>query len=53
MTRSAAAAEQVIQVDGEYAVYAWNPGVVDGGLMEKIADGFGEFALAECRQNLS
>lgn len=39
--------------DGEYPVFAWNPGVPDGGLMEKIADNFGEFALRECRQNLS
>ena len=30
----------------------WNPGVPDGGLMEKIADGYGEFALTECRQKL-
>ncbi|MGW4271085.1 SMI1/KNR4 family protein [Streptomyces seoulensis] len=36
--------------DGEYPVYAWNPGVLDGGLMEKIADNFGIFALDECRQ---
>ncbi|MGP4008616.1 SMI1/KNR4 family protein [Streptomyces sp. 4N124] len=39
--------------DGEYPVFAWNPGVLDGGLMEKIADSFGEFALKECQQNLS
>ncbi|MER6179796.1 hypothetical protein [Streptomyces sp. NPDC001652] len=39
--------------DGEYPVLAWNPGVVDGGLMEKIADSFGEFALQECEQKLS
>ncbi|MFF4062069.1 SMI1/KNR4 family protein [Streptomyces sp. NPDC001668] len=39
--------------DGEYPVLAWNPGVLDGGLMEKIADSYGEFALTECRQNLS
>jgi hypothetical protein len=39
--------------DGEYPVFAWNPGVLDGGLMEKIADSFGEFALRECQQNLS
>jgi hypothetical protein len=34
-------------------VFAWNPGVLDGGLMEKIADSFGEFALKECQQKLS
>ncbi|MGX1476831.1 UNVERIFIED_CONTAM: hypothetical protein RKD50_005639 [Streptomyces canus] len=39
--------------DGEYPVFAWNPGVLDGGLMEKIADSYGEFALTECRQKLS
>lgn len=39
--------------DSEYPVLAWNPGVPDGGLMEKIADSCGEFALTECRQNLS
>ena len=39
--------------DGEYPVLAWHPGVLDGGLMERIADSFGEFALDECRQNLS
>jgi hypothetical protein len=39
--------------DGEYPVFAWNPGVLDGGLMEKIADSFGEFALQECEQKLS
>ncbi|MFI6545289.1 SMI1/KNR4 family protein [Streptomyces prunicolor] len=39
--------------DGEYPVFAWNPGVSAGGLMEKIADSFGEFALKECLQNLS
>ncbi|MCT9083799.1 SMI1/KNR4 family protein [Streptomyces fulvoviolaceus] len=39
--------------DGEYPVFAWNPGVLDGGLMEKIADSLGEFALKECQQNLS
>ncbi|WP_327720890.1 hypothetical protein OG381_40245 [Streptomyces sp. NBC_00490] len=38
--------------DGEYPVFAWNPGVLDGGLMEKIADSFGEFALEECEQKL-
>ncbi|MDV9169599.1 SMI1/KNR4 family protein [Streptomyces sp. W16] len=38
--------------DGEYPVLTWNPGVPDGGLMEKIADSYGEFALAECRRNL-
>ncbi|MGX9891314.1 SMI1/KNR4 family protein [Streptomyces sp. NPDC002276] len=38
--------------DGEYPVLAWNPGVPDGGLMERIADSYGEFALAECRQKL-
>ncbi|GAA2407075.1 hypothetical protein GCM10010255_47850 [Streptomyces coeruleofuscus] len=36
----------------EFPVYAWNPGVLDGGLMEKVADDFGSFALAECRQAL-
>ncbi|MGW3289471.1 SMI1/KNR4 family protein [Streptomyces sp. NPDC001002] len=39
--------------DGEYPVYAWNTGVLNGGLMEKIADSYGEFALAECQQKLS
>ncbi|MFF4845285.1 SMI1/KNR4 family protein [Streptomyces collinus] len=39
--------------DGEYPVFAWNPGVLEGGVMERIADSFGEFALNECRQNLS
>ncbi|WP_369387207.1 SMI1/KNR4 family protein [Streptomyces sp. CG1] len=39
--------------EGEYPVFAWNPGVPEGGLMEKVADSFGEFALSECRQNLS
>ncbi|MFF4035193.1 SMI1/KNR4 family protein [Streptomyces sviceus] len=39
--------------DGEYPVFAWNPGVLDGGLMERIADSFGEFALKECREKLS
>ncbi|MEU5891306.1 SMI1/KNR4 family protein [Streptomyces sp. NPDC047461] len=39
--------------DGEYPVFAWNPGVVDGGLMEKIADSFGQVALEECEQKLS
>ncbi|MDH6440681.1 hypothetical protein M2158_009222 [Streptomyces sp. SAI-144] len=39
--------------DGEYPVFAWNPGVLDGGLMEKIADSFGEFVLKECQQNLT
>lgn len=39
--------------DGEYPVFAWNPGVPAGGLMEKIANSFGEFALKECLQNLS
>ncbi|WP_328501960.1 SMI1/KNR4 family protein [Streptomyces sp. NBC_00457] len=39
--------------DGEYPVFTWNPGALDGGLMEKIADSFGEFALKECQQNLS
>ncbi|MGW4909506.1 SMI1/KNR4 family protein [Streptomyces sp. NPDC004270] len=38
--------------DGEYPVYAWNPGVPEGGRMERIADSFGEFALDECRRNL-
>ncbi|WP_043676873.1 SMI1/KNR4 family protein [Streptomyces xylophagus] len=38
--------------DGEYPVLTWNPGVLDGGLVEKIADSYGEFALAECRRNL-
>ncbi|WP_089099412.1 SMI1/KNR4 family protein [Streptomyces hyaluromycini] len=38
---------------GEYPVYAWNPGIPDGGRMEKLADSFGEFALNECRQSLS
>ncbi|MER7051380.1 SMI1/KNR4 family protein [Streptomyces sp. NPDC000351] len=33
---------------GEYAVYAWNPGVLKGGAMERIADNFGSFALTEC-----
>ncbi|MGR4850784.1 SMI1/KNR4 family protein [Streptomyces sp. LARHCF252] len=37
----------------EFPVYSWNPGVLDGGLMEKVADDFGSFALAECRQALS
>ncbi|MFI7399731.1 SMI1/KNR4 family protein [Streptomyces sp. NPDC049541] len=37
---------------GEYPVYAWNPGVLEGGLMEKVSDNFGEFTLAECRQKL-
>ncbi|GGW23379.1 hypothetical protein [Streptomyces alanosinicus] len=36
----------------EYPVFAWNPGVPEGGLTEKVADTFGEFALSECRQNL-
>lgn len=36
----------------EFPVYAWNPGVLEGGLMEKVADDFGSFALAECRQAL-
>lgn len=39
--------------DGEYPVFAWNPGVLDGGLVERLADSYGEFALAECRQKLS
>ncbi|WSQ11257.1 SMI1/KNR4 family protein [Streptomyces sp. NBC_01231] len=39
--------------DGEYPVFAWNPGVLDGGLMERIADSFGEFALKECQEKLS
>ncbi|MEU3981702.1 SMI1/KNR4 family protein [Streptomyces sp. NPDC026672] len=39
--------------DGEYPIFAWNPGVLDGGLMEKIADSFGEFALKACQQNLN
>jgi hypothetical protein len=39
--------------DGECPVFAWNPGVLDGGLMEKIADSFGKFALQECQQKLS
>ncbi|CAM5242881.1 hypothetical protein SALBM311S_11243 [Streptomyces alboniger] len=39
--------------DGEYPVFAWNPGVLDGGLMERIADSFGEFALEECQEKLS
>lgn len=39
--------------EGEYPVFAWNPGVTEGGLMEKVADNFGAFALSECRQNMS
>ncbi|MFD5077790.1 SMI1/KNR4 family protein [Streptomyces sp. NPDC058371] len=39
--------------DGEYPVYAWNPGVLEGGLMEKLADNFGKFTLNECQQHLS
>ncbi|MEV6545063.1 SMI1/KNR4 family protein [Streptomyces sp. NPDC051665] len=39
--------------NGEYPVFAWNPGVLDGGLMERLADSYGEFALAECRQKLT
>lgn len=38
--------------EGECPVYAWNRGVLEGGLMEKVSDNFGEFALAECRQKL-
>ncbi|MEV6947336.1 hypothetical protein AB0N07_36325 [Streptomyces sp. NPDC051172] len=38
--------------EGEYPVYAWNPGVLEGGLMEKVADNFGEFTLHECQQEL-
>ncbi|WP_143645684.1 hypothetical protein [Streptomyces swartbergensis] len=38
--------------EGEYPVFAWNPGVLDGGLLEKIADSHGKLALKECRQNL-
>ena len=39
--------------NGEYPVFAWNPGVVDGGLMERLADSYGEFALAACRRMLT
>ncbi|MGW1216629.1 SMI1/KNR4 family protein [Streptomyces sp. NPDC002499] len=39
--------------EGEYPVHAWNTGVLVGGLMERIADSFGEFALTECQQKLS
>ena len=37
---------------GEYPVYAWNPGVLEGGPMERVSDNFGEFTLAEGRQKL-
>ncbi|WP_250404731.1 SMI1/KNR4 family protein [Streptomyces cellostaticus] len=38
--------------DGEYPVFAWNPSVQDAD-MQRVADSFGAFTLAECRQNLS
>ncbi|MDN0200836.1 SMI1/KNR4 family protein [Streptomyces sp. S.PNR 29] len=38
--------------DGEYPVFAWNPGLPDRDSMEKVADNFGSFALEECRQAL-
>jgi len=38
--------------DGQCPVLTWNPGVPDGGLKERIADSYGEFAVAECRQKL-
>ncbi|MFH9988412.1 SMI1/KNR4 family protein [Streptomyces luteogriseus] len=36
--------------DGEYPVFAWNPGLPDRDSMERLADDLGSFVLKECRQ---
>ncbi|MEW2131141.1 SMI1/KNR4 family protein [Streptomyces sp. NPDC005435] len=36
--------------DGEYPVFAWNPGVEDRRDMERLGDSFGAYALSVCER---
>ena len=39
--------------DGEYPVFAWNPGLQGRDSMERVGESFGSFALEECQRAMS
>lgn len=39
--------------DGEFPVFAWNPGLPDRDSMERVGGDFGSFALEECQRAMS